>query len=101
LREVSEKVWIAVSHDRNIRYDVEARRSIMEHGGRVFLLRGKARHSEIAEMFLRGMPGVDRLLKRQQPPFIAVVRRSPVRGILKVQVRVVLTPREWRSRGKR
>jgi hypothetical protein len=66
-----------------------------------FLLRGKARHPEIAEMFLRGMPGVDRLLKRQQPPFIAAVRRSVVRGIPRVQVRLVLTLREWQSQGRR
>lgn len=100
LRDVSEKGWVAVSHDRNIRYDVEAKRSIMEHGGRVFLLRGKARHSEIAEMFLRGMPGVERLLNRQEPPFIAAVRRSTPRGISRVEVRLVLTLKEWRT-GKR
>lgn len=92
--------FVAISHDRNIRSDPVATRSLMENGGRLFILRGKnLSGGEKAELFLKAMGGVLRVLEEQPGAFIAVVSRStPRHGTERAEVRVRQTYEEW-SRG--
>jgi hypothetical protein len=72
----------------------------MENGGRLFILRGKNLSGvEKAELFLKAMGGVLRVLEDQPGAFIAVVSRStPRHGTERAEVRVRQTYEEW-SRG--
>jgi hypothetical protein len=99
LAEISKRGWIALSHDRDIRYDPLAQRAIMENGGRFFLLRGHSTTAELAQMFLRAVPRVHRMIDRRSPPFMAVVRRAATHADpLRVEVAVTLTLDQWRAR---
>lgn len=93
--------WVAISHDRNIRSDPVAIRSVMENGARLFIVRGKnLTGPEKAEVFVSALRSVYRILEEQQAPFIATVRRSVgLGGIVKPDVRLNLTYEDW-SRGK-
>lgn len=93
--------WVAISHDRNIRSDPVATRALMENGGRLFILRGKnLSGAEKAELFLRALHGVHRVLEDQLGAFIAVVsRNTPRHGDERAEVRVRQTHEEW-STGK-
>jgi hypothetical protein len=89
--------WVAISHDRNIRSDPVAIGSVMEHGSRLFIVRGKdLTGPEKATLFLGALPGVYRVLDEQPSSFIATVRRiSGPGGIVKPDVRVHLTFQRW------
>jgi hypothetical protein len=98
LAEVSKRGWIAISHDRDMRYDPLAQRAIMENGGRLFLLRGHISNAELARMFLRALPRVHRMIGKRTPPFMAVVRRAATHADpLRVEVSVALTLDQWRA----
>lgn len=98
LAEVSRRGWIALSHDRDIRYDPLAQAAIMENGGRFFLLRGHSRNEELARMFLRALPRVRRMIEKKDPPFMAAVRRIVTHADpLRVEVAMLLTLDQWRT----
>jgi hypothetical protein len=88
---------IAISHDRNIRSDPVAIRSVMENDARLFILRGKnLSAAETAGIFLGALDGVYRILREQHSAFIGVVRRqSFARGVIKPDVKVRLTLDDW------
>lgn len=91
--------WVAVSHDKNIKWDPVAVRTAMEQGGRLFILRGKQLTGpEKAQLFLEAAMGVRRLLARQgADAFIATVRRAALQGgVLRAEVRLSLTFSEWK-----
>lgn len=93
--------WVAISHDRNIRSDPVAIRSVMENGSRLFIVRGKhLTGREKAELFIGALRGIYRVLDEQPSSFIAAVRRLSVHGgLLRPDVQVYLTLEEW-ARGK-
>lgn len=98
LAEVSRRGWVALSHDRDIRYDPLAQRAVMENGGRLFLLRGQTSHAELAKMFVRAIKRVERFLEKRTPPFMAIVRRAATHeDPLRVEVAMALTLEKWRS----
>lgn len=93
--------FVAISHDRNIRSDPVATQALMENGGRLFILRGKnLSGAEKADLFLKALNGVLRVLDEQPGAFIAVVSRSTPRlGAERAEVRVAQTFEGW-SRGR-
>lgn len=98
---VAEKGWVALSHDDNIRRDREAVRTIMEHKGRLFILRGSVTSRELASLFLEAAESVlDILEKNLHQAFIANVRRSAHQGgIVQSGAHLMLTFEDWaRSR---
>jgi hypothetical protein len=93
---------VAISHDRNIRSDPVAIQSAMENNARLFIVRGKnLTAAETADIFLRALDGVYRILREQRSAFIGVIRRqSLARGVIKADVKVRLTLDDW-LQGKR
>ena len=98
LKYVSERRWVAISHDKNIRRDSEAIRTIMENSGRLFILRGKLPMSELASMFLQAEDSIADCLVDTKTPFIANIRRTVYRkGVLRAAAQVMLTLSDWRA----
>jgi hypothetical protein len=91
--------WVPVSHDKNIKWDPVAVRTVMEEGGRLFILRGKQLTGpEKARLFLEAGTKVKNLLTHQGGnAFIATVRRAVLQGgVFRVEVKLSLTYSEWR-----
>ena len=94
--------WVAVSHDRNIKSDPIAIRTVMEEGLRLFIVRGKnLTGPEKAQLFVDAQPAVRRELARYAEAFIATVHRATAQGgSFRASVRVSLTVSDWqRGRG--
>jgi hypothetical protein len=67
LEEVGKRGWIALTHDRRIRYKPNERDAV-----------GAAPYPDLARAFLTTLPRIERFLRRHKPPFIAkVYRPSP------------------------
>lgn len=100
LRHTAERGWIALTRDKNIRRSSDTVREIMEHGARLFILRGALRFPELAQMFLEGLPKLRRFLNRNPGPFIAGIRRSTLPGggsSFVVEIVMYLSYEEWKS----
>lgn len=98
----SNKGFVALSHDRNIRSDPVAIKAVMENGGRLFVVRGKNLTApDKAELVLASLEGIHRVLQEQEDAFIAVIRRKSMKqGVIRPDVQVRLTLSDWR-RGKK
>lgn len=78
LEAVGSRGWIALTHDRRIRYKPNERDAVMRHGVALLVIIGAAPFPELARAFVATVPGVERFLVRHKPPFIAkVYRPSP------------------------
>jgi hypothetical protein len=78
LAVVGERGWLALTHDRKIRYKPNERDVVMRNRVALFVIVGKAPFAELAEAFVATIPQIERFLARHAPPFIAkVYRPSP------------------------
>lgn len=78
LAEVGRRGWIALTHDRRIRYKPNERAAVMRHGVGLLVIVGAAPFAELARAFLATLPGIEHFLDNHAPPFIAkVYRPSP------------------------
>ncbi len=78
LETVGKNGWIALTHDRRIRYKPNERDAVMRHGVALLVIVGKAPFPDLARAFVTSMPVMEHFLRRHQPPFIAkVYRPSP------------------------
>jgi hypothetical protein len=78
LEEVGKRGWIALTHDRRIRYKPNERDAVMRHGVAMLAIVGAAPYPDLARAFLTTLPRIERFLRRHKPPFIAkVYRPSP------------------------
>jgi hypothetical protein len=96
----ARKGWVSISHDKNIKWDPVAVKTVMEEGGRLFILRAKQLTGpEKAQLFLEAVRAVQVILLRQRSePFIATIRRTSSKaGLFKAEVRLSLTFAEWRK----
>jgi hypothetical protein len=78
LEQVGKRGWIALTHDRRIRYKPNERNAVMRHGVALLVIIGAASHPDLASAFVTTLPRIERFLGRHEPPFIAkVYRPSP------------------------
>jgi hypothetical protein len=78
LGAVGERGWIALTHDRRIRYKPNELKSVIEHGVALLVIVGKAPFPDLARAFIATVPVIEGFLARHKPPFIAkVYRPSP------------------------
>ena len=75
LEEVGQRRWIALTHDRRIRYKPNERSAVMRNGVALLVIVGAAPFPDLARAFMTTLPRVERFLARHQPPFIAKVYR--------------------------
>jgi hypothetical protein len=78
LEQVGKRGWIALTHDRRIRYKPNERDAVMRHGVGLLVIVGAAPFPELAGSFVATLPRIEQFLVRHKPPFIAkVYRPSP------------------------
>jgi hypothetical protein len=78
LAEVGQRGWIALTHDKRIRYKPNERDAVIRHRVGLLVIVGAVPFSELAHAFLATLPSIERFLDNHAPPFIAkVYRPSP------------------------
>jgi hypothetical protein len=78
LGTVGERGWIALTHNRRIRYTPNERDAVMRNRVALLMIVGTAPYPDLARSFVATLPRIERFLTRHQPPFIAkVYRPSP------------------------
>ena len=75
LETVGKRGWIALTHDRRIRYKPNERNAVMRHGVALLVIVGAAPFPELAHAFVATAQRVERFLLAHEPPFIAKVYR--------------------------
>ena len=93
----AQRGWISLSHDRNIKRDPVAVRTIMERSGRLFIVRGALTAADLAGVVLGALKSIRNIIARQQnEAFIAIVRRGALQGgALHPEAHVHLTFTQW------
>ena len=77
LSEVGRRQWVVLTKDARIRYREIERMALMNAGVRAFVLTAKnLQGSEVANVFVRALPAIQRFITRHTPPFIAKITRS-------------------------
>jgi len=78
LTAAGRKNWIVVTRDERIRYRVAERQAIRRAKVRAFVLaaQGDLRADMLAEIFLKALSKIRRMVKQQKPPFIAKISRG-------------------------
>jgi hypothetical protein len=76
LRTVGERGWIAVSHDRRIRYKPNENSAVIRHRVGLLVVIGKAPYPDLAHSFVTTVSRIERFLARHKPPFIAKIYRA-------------------------
>jgi hypothetical protein len=78
LRTVGERGWVALTHDRRIRYKPNELASVVRHRVSLLVIVGRAPYPDLARCFVATMSKVEQFLSEHTPPFIAkVYRPSP------------------------
>ena len=85
LQEVGVRQWVVLTKDERIRYHNLARTALLNANVRAFVLTAKnLRGQENAEIFVKALPRINRLLSRHQGPFLAKVTRRAAVVMLKI-----------------
>jgi hypothetical protein len=78
LEAVGKRGWIALTHDRRIRYKANERDAVIRHGVALLVIVGAAPFPELGRSFVITLPAIENFLHSHKPPFIAkVYRPSP------------------------
>lgn len=86
LKIVGARGWIVLTSDRRIRYRGPELAALLSSGVRAFAFRsGNLTAQEMAETFLKSVPNVSNLLRKNSGPFVASILRDG-------SVHVVLSP---------
>lgn len=78
LEAVGKKGWIAITHDRRIRYKPNELAAVVRHRVALLVVIGKAPFPQLATHFVATVPKIVEFLSQNTAPFIAkVYRPSP------------------------
>jgi hypothetical protein len=78
LETVGKRGWIALTHDRRIRYKPNERDAVIRHGVALLVIVGAAPFPVLGRTFVTTLPAIESFLHSHKPPFIAkVYRPSP------------------------
>jgi hypothetical protein len=75
LAAVGANSWIALTHDRRIRYKPNERAAVVRHRVALLVVVGHAPYQELADAFVATSTRIESFLNRHEPPFIAKVFR--------------------------
>jgi predicted nuclease of predicted toxin-antitoxin system len=85
LAEVGKQGWVVLTKDRRIRHRRSERLALMDAGVRAFVLTaGNITGEEMAAAFVEALPRMLRVVKGEEPPFIATVSRSGLVRLLSI-----------------
>ena len=78
LQAVGRRGWIALTHDRRIRYKPNELAAVVQHRVSLLVIVGRAPYPELARGFVATISRIDRFLSHHTPPLIGkVFRPSP------------------------
>lgn len=72
---VSDRRWVAVTHDARIRYKPNELAAVVRHRARVLVMVGKAPLSVLADSFVRTQPRIEDFLAKHEAPLVGKVYR--------------------------
>lgn len=75
---VAQRGWVIITHDRDIRYNREERDAVMQHGGRLIIIRTSGTRAEMAQIFLNLSEHIITFLIQNPAPFIARLYRDRI-----------------------
>jgi hypothetical protein len=75
LKEVGRHGWIAVTHDKRIRYKPNELAAVVRHRVRLLVVVGKAPYPELAATFVNTVPKIAAYIAAHPAPWIAKVYR--------------------------
>ena len=75
LAEIGHQGWVAVTHDKRIRYKPNELEAVKNHRVSLLVIVGTAPFAQLAEAFVRTEGKVVQFLERNPPPLIAKVHR--------------------------
>jgi len=71
LEVVGDRGWIAITHDRRIRYKPNERDAVMLHRVALLVVVGAAQFPDLARAFVATLPRIEHFLTEHERPFIA------------------------------
>lgn len=77
LAETARRGWVAITHDRRIRYKPNELEAVAYHNVGLLVVIGAAPHGDLARSFVVTAPRIISFIEVQQRPFIAKVYRGP------------------------
>lgn len=85
IRYACERGYVALTHDNAIRKDESLAPLFEDHEptGALFILRGGVTFDRLAQIFLQARSEVEKMVRRyrrQQEPFVAMIRRKNIKG---------------------
>ena|ERR1700719_1536933 len=89
LRLVGERGWVALTHNKRIRWERDELSDLMTHRVRAFFIIGKGPHPALAAAVLRNINKVKRLIRDQPAPFAARIYQE------RDDVNLWVTHRQW------
>ncbi len=82
LENVGSRGWIAITHDKRIRYKPNELDAVMRYGLALLVVVGKAPFPDLAHAFVATIPSIERFLFEHEPPFIAKIYRPTGPAVL-------------------
>ena len=83
LKDVGQRKWVAITHDRRIRYKPNELAAVIRHNVMLLVVIGKAPFPELAQSFVATLSRIEEFLNTHSPPFIAKVYRPAVARLAK------------------
>ena len=91
LRLVGANGWIALSHNKRIRYERDELDDLMSYRVKAFFIIGKGPHPAFAAAVLRSFRKVLRLIEKNEEPFIARIYQE------RDEVNLWVTHEQWKQ----
>ena len=91
LRFVGEKGWIALSHNKRIRYEPDELDDLMTYRVKAFFIVGKGPHPAFATAVLDNIHRIRRLIRKNPGPFVAKVYQG------RSEVELWVTHQQWQE----
>jgi hypothetical protein len=91
LRLVGQRGWVALTHNKRIRYERDELDELMTSHVKAFFIIGKGPHPALARAVLRNAGRIRRLIRRHAEPFVAKVYQE------REEVEVWITYDQWRK----
>jgi len=77
LPEVGKQGWAVLTKDSHIKHRLVERTALLESGVRAFVLvSGNLTGPEMATIFIKALPGINRFAAKHSAPFIAKIHRD-------------------------
>ena len=74
LKAAGENRWVVLTKDKNIRFHIREKETLVAYGVRAFVLTAKALNAEeMAATFVGALPRIAKILKNNTGPFVATI----------------------------